>query len=129
MKKDLRRLPDTELEIMQAIWGTGKQTVTSLEIKAVLEKRRPWNLSALLTLLSRLVSRGFLTTAKLGKMRSFTVVITEKEFLEFENRSFLERVNHNSLIEFMESLFKTGYVSEQDIKDLQELINQYGKAM
>ena len=53
----MQKLPDTELEIMQVIWKENRVLSTS-EIKEKLEMNRPWNVSALQTLLNRLIERG-----------------------------------------------------------------------
>ena len=63
---ELMRLPDTELEIMKVIWESGR-TLSTSEVKASLEEQRPWNVSALQTLLNRLIDRGFLESYKEGK--------------------------------------------------------------
>ena len=62
---EIMRLPDTELEIMKAIWEKG-ETLSTSEVKALLERQRPWNVSALQTLLNRLIDRGFLESYKEG---------------------------------------------------------------
>ena len=49
---EIMRLPDTELEIMKAIWEKG-ETLSTSEVKALLERQRAWNVSALQTLLTR----------------------------------------------------------------------------
>lgn len=67
---ELMRLPDTELEIMKVIWENGA-TLSTSEIKASLEEQRPWNVSALQTLLNRLIDRGFLESYKEGKNRLY----------------------------------------------------------
>ena len=64
--KKLTRLPDTELEVMKVVWQKGNGVSTS-EIKQELDKQRTWNVSALQTLLNRLIDRGFLTSYKKGK--------------------------------------------------------------
>ena len=56
---EIMRLPDTELEIMKVIWESG-ETLSTSEVKNLLERNRPWNVSALQTLLNRLIDRGFL---------------------------------------------------------------------
>lgn len=76
MKKE--KLPDTELRVMQAIWHMDAPASTS-EIREELQKERPWNLSALQTLLGRLVGRGFLSTEKNGKNRYYTPLVAEEE--------------------------------------------------
>ena len=58
-----QKLPDTELKVMQAIWHIESPASTSA-VREELQKERPWNLSALQTLLGRLVRRGFLQTEK-----------------------------------------------------------------
>ena len=49
-----QKLPDTELKVMQAIWHIESPASTSA-VREELQKERPWNLSALQTLLGRLV--------------------------------------------------------------------------
>ena len=63
--KKLNRLPEAELTIMRAVWRLGPPVPTGA-IRARLEKERPWNLSALQTLLARLTERGFLSVGKEG---------------------------------------------------------------
>ncbi len=57
--KKLNRLPEAELTVMRAVWRLEPPVPTGA-IRARLEKERPWNLSALQTLLARLTERGFL---------------------------------------------------------------------
>ena len=72
-----QKLPDTELKVMQAIWHIEPPASTSA-VREELQKERPWNLSALQTLLGRLVRRGFLQTEKQGKSRYYTPLVTER---------------------------------------------------
>lgn len=58
--KKLNRLPEAELTVMRAVWRLEPPVPTGA-IRARLEKERPWNLSALQTLLARLTERGFLS--------------------------------------------------------------------
>ena len=54
----LQRLPDAELEVMQALWGQKAYPVSSGELMAGLSGRH-WQTATLLKLLSRLEERGF----------------------------------------------------------------------
>lgn len=92
----MQKLPDTELEIMQVIWKENRVLSTS-EIKEKLEMNRPWNVSALQTLLNRLIERGFLSSYKEGKNRYYEITVKEEDYLAFENSLFLRKVNANSL--------------------------------
>ena len=115
------RLPDTELEIMKVIWESGK-TLSTSEVKALLERSRLWNVSALQTLLNRLIDRGFLESHKECKNRYYTPLIEEKEYLAVENKVFLEKVNNSSVTKLVASLFDSRSISEEDLDELAAFI-------
>lgn len=117
------RLPDTELEIMKAIWGE-ERTLSTSEIKALLEKRRPWNVSALQTLLNRLIGRGFLESYKEGKNRFYSPLVAEKDYMAVENRLFFEKMNNRSLTKLVASLYESRSVSEEDLDELAAFIRE-----
>lgn len=119
----MQKLPDTELEIMQVIWK-GRKTLSTSEIKEKLELSRPWNVSALQTLLNRLIDRGFLSSYKEGKNRYYTVEIEEEDYLAFENRLFLRKVNANSLTKLVASLYRSHSISDEDLDDLAKFIEE-----
>ena len=85
-----QKLPDTELKVMQAIWHIEPPASTSA-VREELQKERPWNLSALQTLLGRLVRRGFLQTEKQGKSRYYTPLVTEEDYLFSEMDGWLSQ--------------------------------------
>ena len=118
---EIMRLPDTELEIMKAIWERG-ETLSTSEVKALLERQRPWNVSALQTLLNRLIDRGFLESHKEGKNRFYTPLVSEKEYLAVENKAFLEKVNDRSVTKLVASLFDSHSISEADLDELAAFI-------
>lgn len=117
----ITRLPDTELEIMKVIW-TMEKNINTTEIKKILEKNRPWNVSALQTLLNRLIDRGFLDTYKEGKNKCYTVLVTEDEYISFENKSFLKKVNNSSITKLVASLYNSKSISENDLLELSKFI-------
>lgn len=116
-------LPDTELEIMKAIWEEGR-TLSTSEVKAILERSRPWNVSALQTLLNRLISRGFLESYKEGKNRFYRPLVAERDYLAVENRLFLEKMNNRSLTKLVASLYESHTVSEEDLDELEAFIRE-----
>ena len=118
---DIMRLPDTELEIMKVIWESGK-TLSTSEVKILLERSRPWNVSALQTLLNRLIDRGFLESHKEGKNRFYTPLVPEKEYLAVENKAFLEKVNDRSVTKLVASLYDSKSISEEDLDELAAFI-------
>lgn len=119
----MQKLPETELEIMQAIWQEGRVLSTS-EIKAKLEEHRQWNVSALQTLLNRLIDRGFLSSYKEKKNRYYTVLIKEEAYLAYENSLFLRKVNANSLTKLVASLYQSHSITDSDLDELAKFIEE-----
>ena len=119
----MQKLPDTELEIMQVIWQENRVLSTS-EIKEKLDLSRPWNVSALQTLLNRLIDRGFLSSYKEGKNRYYEITVKEEDYLAFENSLFLRKVNANSLTKLVASLYRSHAISDADLDDLAKFIEE-----
>ena len=119
----LTRLPDTELEVMKVVWQKGNGVSTS-QIKEVLDQQRNWNISALQTLLNRLIDRGFLTSYKKGKNKLYDIMVPEERYLAFENRSFLKKLNENSVTKLVASLYHSRSISQKDLQELAEFIEQ-----
>lgn len=84
-----QKLPDTELKVMQAIWHIEPPASTSA-VREELQKERPWNLSALQTLLGDW-SRLFLQTEKRGKSRYYTPLVTEEDYLAEDSRRYFQK--------------------------------------
>ena len=123
MRKKHDTLPDAELEVMTAVWSLPEPVPTG-EIRRKLEKNRPWNLSAIQTLLNRLVERGYLSVEKTEKTKLFTPLVKRDEYRVMANSSFLEKVNGNSVKSFVASLYDGNVLSEADLKELESFINE-----
>ena len=89
MRND-KRLPDAELEVMQTIWSLGTQ-VTAAEVQQHADK--DWKMTSVLTFLSRLCDKGFLSCTKEGRQNlSDAGALTEQDIDEL--RVFLDRQTH-----------------------------------
>ncbi len=119
-----KRLPDTELEIMKVIWANPSPISTN-GIKEILERERPWNTAPLQTLLNRLIDRGFLAAGKDGKRKTYVPLVDEESYLAAENKSFLERLNNNSVTKLVASLYNSNSITEDDLEDLRRFISDH----
>lgn len=119
-----KRLPDTELEIMKVIWANPSPISTN-DIKEILERERPWNIAPLQTLLNRLIERGFLQAGKDGKRKTYVPLVDEESYLAMENKSFLERLNNNSVTKLVASLYNSNSITEDDLEDLRKFISNH----
>ena len=121
MNVEMRKLPDSELEVMQAIWacqlapltsdaaeqGTtavGLIPVSRREIEEQLKDSYPIALTTLLTLLTRLAEKGFLRIEKVGRSARYIPLITQQEYLASQSKRFLDKLCGGSLSAFATAL-------------------------
>ncbi|WMJ88632.1 BlaI/MecI/CopY family transcriptional regulator [Anaerocolumna sp. MB42-C2] len=122
----LKRLPDSELEIMMIIWEA-KEPVTSAFVSEKLKYKKEWKITSVLTFLSRLVDKGFLSSTREGKVNIYFPLIGEQEYLVSESKSILEKLYGNSLTNFVTALYKSKTISEEDITELRLFIDKASK--
>lgn len=122
----MKRLPDAELEIMMIIWRLNR-AVTRLDIEENLQKDRQLSATTILSFLARLEERGFLKVEKEGKSNLYTAVISEQEYLQSESRSILSKLYRNSIRNFMAALYDGDSLSEEDMEELREFIDEKTK--
>lgn len=117
MKVNTKRLPDAEFTVMKVIWSQ-EPPVTSHMIMEFLDDEVSWKPQTLLTLLARLTEKGFLSSERIGRERYYTPIISEKEYLDIETGSFLQRYAGNSLGKLVKTLYAEGDMTQQDIDEL-----------
>ena len=112
--KKLGRLPDGELEIMQIIWHLDPPVSRAI-IETELNKNKHLAPTTILTFLTRLCEKGFLQAEKQGRTNYYVPMVTEREYLATESRSFLNRLYGGSLKAFAASLCDSG-ISRQELE-------------
>ena len=122
--EEIKRLPESELEIMQIIWKKSAP-VSRVDIEQALQETHPQAPTTILTLLTRLCEKGFLSLKKEGRSNLYEPLITEKEYLAAESRSFLDRVFHGSVASFATALCDSG-VTKEELEELRRLLEEGG---
>lgn len=122
MSKEIRRLPDAEQEVMQALWDCQTPTART-DIEKVLFKTHPMAMTTLLTLLTRLQEKGFITIEKSGRRSYYTPRVTREEYLASQSRSFFERLCGGNISVFANALCSSG-LSREEIDELRRLLEE-----
>ena len=120
----MERLPDAELQVMRAVWSLPAPCATG-QVRRVLEAERPWNLSAVQTLLARLVGRGFLRTEKEGRQRSYAPLVAQEDYLAFENAPFFRR--GAAVSKLVASLYRQDSLTQADLDELRAFLDRAGR--
>lgn len=119
----LKKLGEAELEIMQVIWDS-ENAVTSNYILKQLQGRRQWQLSTLMTSLTRLVHKGFVSCDRSTGSNLYTSVIAEDEYKAGASRHFLEKLYNNSIQNMIATLYSSQEIKNSDIQKLRDFLDE-----
>lgn len=116
--KNLTKLSDVELEIMNAIWKIN----TPVTIKQLLDifEEKEWKNSTMATFLFRLVKKGFLKKTIKKKVSYYIPSITLQEYKIYETKDFVNRIHGGDLKSFMVALTDENSITLKEIHDLKE---------
>ena len=120
--KSIRRLPDAELEVMQALWSC-TPPASRTDIEAVLQSVHPMAVTTLLTVLTRLGEKGFLQIEKQGRRSYYTPLIAQKDYLAAQSRTFVQKVCRGSLPAFAAALCDSG-LTREELEELRKLLEE-----
>lgn len=116
--KLLRKLPEAEFEIMKVVWDK-EPPLTSSMLMEELRQTKEWKVPTLSSLLSRLVERGYLSTEKKGKERTYYPLITEDEYLQFESQDFRQRYSQRSWVSIMNAFYDGEVLRDEELDQMQ----------
>ncbi|HID7771388.1 TPA: BlaI/MecI/CopY family transcriptional regulator, partial [Clostridioides difficile] len=86
-----------------------------------MEQKYGWKQTTTLTLLSRLVKRGFLDAQKIDRYTHYTIRVKHKDYLSFETKDFLSNIHDDSL----RSLISALHDDENIGKDKLDFLESY----
>ena len=119
----MKKLPDSELEIMLIIWEYGRP-VTRFEIESKLDEDRKLSPTTVLSFLSRLQEKGFLDVRKDGKNNIYSEIIPKESYMQTESKNMLKKLYKNSVKNFLTALYDGNNLSEKDLQELEEYIEE-----
>lgn len=119
----MRRLPDTELEVMKALWELEGRPAARAELEERL-RDRGWATNTFNTYLARLAEKGFITCEKLGRSNWYAPAVSWEAYLEFESGAVLSRVFGSSLKNFVASLARGGKLERGELDELQQYLDE-----
>ena len=121
MNGTMRRLPDAELEVMQAIWAC-EPPAARVDIEKILFKTHPMAMTTLLTLLTRLSEKGYITIEKNGRRSYYTPCVSQEEYLAAQSKTFVDKLCGGSISTFAAALCNSGLTKEElaELRDMLE---------
>ena len=117
-----KKLSDAELDVMLAVWQNRPPVLRS-DLEEQL-KSHNWADTTVLTLLSKLVEKGYLSLERQGRRNLDTPLVSERDYRRWANRSFLGKMYQSSLRRMVASLVESSDLTDRDLQELEEFITE-----
>lgn len=125
-QKEFIKLPESELEIMEAIWALyeeGEKGITATMVVKRFPALCRLKLTTVLTLINRLAAKGFVTIEKIGRSNCYTPVVDVHEYRRFITGDFIHRTFLDDPMELLLEVIRTADLSEWNIADLKAALD------
>ena len=117
-------LSDSEWKLMNHLWARSPQTIT--ELTAVLRAETGWSKNTVITMLSRLETKGAVRYEPGGRARRYFPSVQREDAALAETESFLTKVYGGSLGLMVSSLVDSRSLTEADIAELTAILERAG---
>ena len=124
MKKAVKNLGEAELEIMQVIWNSAAPVTSSYILKELQESRK-WQLSTLMTSLTRLADKGFVVCDRSMGSNLYSSLISENDYKAKESKHFLEKLYDNSIQNLVATLYSNKVINSSDMEELRRFLDEW----
>ena len=124
--EEMKKLPDAEFDIMKVVWANEPPITTNIVMEQ-LGKERAWRAQTVISLMLRLVERGFLRTEKNSKERTYFPLVGKENYLKFETDNFMKQFHDSSFLNFVATLYDGKAPTDKDIDELRGWVNERDK--
>ncbi len=115
---------EAEMDVLQALWDGGPGAVR--EIGARLEpKGRQWAYTTIQTLLTRLESKGYVTSDKSGLAHVFSAAVTRDTFLSRRLLELADELCDGETTPLVMALTQKHKFSKKEIEAFRKLIDRF----
>jgi len=119
----MKRLPDAEFAVMKVVWANQPPITTNIIMKQH-GNNEGWRVQTAISLLLRLVDRGFLRTEKTGKERTYFPLVDRDDYLRFETDNFIKQFHDNSFLNLVTAMYDDKALTDEDIEGLRKLLTK-----
>ena len=116
----IKKLPDAELEVMQAIWSC-ESPVKRSDIDELLKESHPMAQTTLLTLLTRLSEKGFIQIEKVNRSSQYIPLIKEEDYIKEQSKTFFHKLCKGNVSMFANALCDN-VLTKEEIEELKAML-------
>ena len=117
-------LSNSEWKLMRRLWDRSPSTIT--ELTAALREETGWSKHTVITMLSRLESKGAVRHEEGGRAKRYFPVLRREDAARDETESFLSKVYGGSFGLMVHAMVESRQLSETDLAELSAILEQAG---
>lgn len=116
----MKRLPDTELEVMKALWACGEDTPRTVLEQAL--EHCGWASNTVNTYLTRLEKKKFVSVTHERRGNRYTALVNQEDYLAFDSKKVLSQL-YGTPRNFIAALVRGG-VNHAELEQLRSLLDE-----
>ncbi|MCM3716665.1 BlaI/MecI/CopY family transcriptional regulator [Halalkalibacter oceani] len=118
--KQIKKLSDTEMELMEVIWACDPPVTSSELLRIFLKRDKTWKAQTISTFLSRLVDKGLLKATRIGRTNHYAPCLSQKAYKLWETENVLDALYEGSVKNMISALYDGDKLSDEDISELKQ---------
>lgn len=119
-EEKMQQISESELVLMKIIWRNGGAALYSFIMEELEKEQNEWKKNTVLTLLSRLVEKGYLKTNKIGRRNEYEALVAEQEYQAMQTNSFLDRIFGGNVRSLVSTLLQEDRLSAEELKEIEK---------
>ena len=80
--------------------------------------------NTLITLLNRLVNKGFLKAKKIGRCNEYTPLVSEMEYQTTQTRNFLNKIYEGNVKGLVSNLISGDLLTDEEYEELKKMLEK-----
>lgn len=123
----LQRISSSELILMKIIWQNGGSALYSYIMEELGKEGNEWKKNTVLTLLSRLLSKKYLKTDKIGRRNKYIALVTEQEYQMEQTHCFVDKIYGGNVKNLVSALLQENSISSDELKEIERFWAGYNE--
>ena len=115
----LQQISSSELVLMKIIWKKGGSALFSYIMEELEMTGSEWNKNTVLTLLSRLSSKKYLKTRKIGRRNEYIALVKEQEYQAEQTCNFVDKIYSGNVKGLVSTLLQHDIISADELKEIE----------
>lgn len=112
------QISDSELELMKIIWANGGKVYYAQIMEGLQETGRDWQKNTIMTFLSRLISKSFIKSHKMGRKNEYTALVSEMDYQAVQTQNFLNKLYEGNAKGLIATMIQRDMLTPDDCEEL-----------